>query len=94
MRERERERENEGERKKKRERARERERERQRERERKRWRARDACLVFCVEIFRTDRLRNIRKGSARGKRLLKRAGREENRRAWTRGMARADAKEP
>ena len=90
MRERERERENEGERKKKRERARERERERQRER----WRARDACLVFCVEIFRIRRLSNIRKGSARGKRLLKRAGGEENRRAWTRGMARADAKEP
>ena len=92
MRERERERENEGERKKKRERARERERERQRERER--WRATDACLVFCVEIFRMRRLSNIRKGSAKGKRLLKRAGREENRRAWTRGMARADAKEP
>ena len=96
MRERERERENEGERKKERERARERERgrESERDRERERWRARYACLVFCVEIFRIRRLSNIRKGSARGKRLLKRAGREENRRAWTRGMARADAKEP
>ena len=96
MRERERERENEGERKKERERARERERERQRERERERerWRARDACLVFCVEIFRMDRLCNIPKWSAKGKTFLKLDGREENRRAGTRGMARADAKEP
>jgi len=102
VRERERERENEGERKKERERARERERgreserdrERERERERERWRARDACLVFCVEIFRMDRLCNIPKWSAKGKTLLKLDGREENRRAGTRGMARADAKEP
>ena len=51
-------------------------------------------MVFCVEIFRTNGLSNIGKVSARREKLLKLAGREENRRAWTRGMARADAKEP
>ena len=61
MRERARERGGEEERARLRERARERERERQRERER--WRATDACLVFCVEIFRTNGLSNIGKVS-------------------------------